>query len=101
MLLAFVDRYPNPGGLARELRIPTPSVSHALKRLEQKGLLERQNDPTDLRKYIFVLTNIGRQALKKGQECLEDSFRKSLSRFTLSEQKEFERLLRVLTEDLS
>ncbi len=99
MLMAFVERHPNPGRLARELRIPTPSVSHALKRLENQGLLERQSDPSDLRRFSFVLTEAGRQTLEKGQECLEGSFRNSLARLKPKEQREFERLLRILTED--
>jgi len=99
MLLAFVERNPNPSGLARELRIPTPSVSHALKRLEKLGLLERQNDPNDLRRYNFALTPAGKKALEKGQICLQVSFGNGLSRLKPEEQAEFERLLRILTED--
>lgn len=99
MLLAFVERCPSPSGLARELRIPTPSVSHALKRLEKQGLLSRQNHPDDLRRYNFVLTNAGRKTLKQGQECLQNSFRDSLARLDPDEQEEFDRLLNKLTED--
>jgi len=99
MLLAFVERQPSPSGLARELRIPTPSVSHALKRLEKRGFLERQGDPDDLRRFNFVLTKTGRRALEKGQECLQNSFRDSLSRLNPDEQQEFDRLLRKLTEE--
>ena len=99
MLMAFVERYPNPGRLARELRIPTPSVSHALKRLEKRNLLERKSDPDDLRRFIFVLTGAGRRTLEEGQRCLEDSFRDSLSRLQTTEQAEFERLLAILTAE--
>jgi len=98
MLLAFVERNPSPSGLARELRIPTPSVSHALKRLEKQGFLERQSDPDDLRRFNFALTPTGKRALEKGQVCLQNSFRDSLSRLKPEEQIEFDRLLRVLTE---
>ncbi len=101
MLLAFVERQPNPSGLARELRIPTPSVSHALKRLENQGMLERQSDPADLRRFNFALTAAGRKALARGQDCLKNSFRGSLRRLEPDEQREFERLLRKLTEDES
>ena len=99
MLLAFVERYPNPGRLARELRIPTPSASHALKRLEGRGLLQRQSDPADLRRFNFALTADGKAALIKGQSCLENSVRNSLSRLQPEEQAELDRLLRILTED--
>ncbi len=99
MLLAFVERCPSPSGLARELRIPTPSVSHALKRLEKQGLLKRQNHPDDLRRFNFVLTRAGKAALKKGQECLQNTFRDRLSRLRPEEVDELNRLLLILTED--
>jgi len=98
MLLAFVERYPNPSGLARELHIPTPSVSHALKKLEQSGLLERKNDPNDLRRFVFILTEKGKRALVGGQECLQSSFRETLKRLDPAERRELDRLLQKLTE---
>ncbi|WP_457637284.1 MarR family winged helix-turn-helix transcriptional regulator [Oceanithermus sp.] len=99
MLLAFVERCPSPSGLARELRIPTPSVSHALKRLEKRGLLERQTHPEDLRRFNFALTETGKSALERGQECLKKSFLDSLARLRPEEREEFDRLLYKLTED--
>ena len=99
MLLALIERFPSPGLLARELRLPTPSVSHAMKRLERRGFVQRQNDPDDLRRFIFALTQSGRRALVKGQECLQAGLRKSLERLEPAEQETLARLLGKVTEE--
>ena len=99
MLLALIERFPSPGLLARELRLPTPSVSHAMKRLEKHGFVQRQSDPGDLRRFIFALTQSGRRALVKGQECLQAGLRKSLERLEPAEQETLARLLNKVTEE--
>ena len=99
MLLALIERFPSPGLLARELRLPTPSVSHAMKRLEKHGFVQRQSDPDDLRRFIFALTQSGRRALVKGQECLQAGLRKNLERLDPAEQETLAHLLSKITEE--
>ncbi len=99
MLLAFVEHRPFAGQLARELHLPAPSVTHALKRLERAGLITRENDPADLRRFLFRLTPRGRRALAAGRACLVGRLRARLGRLTPEERETLVTLLdRVLEE---
>jgi len=100
MLLAFVEKHPYAGQLASELHLPAPSITHVLKRLERSGLIVRENDPQDLRRFLFTLTRKGREALEAGRGCLIERLRNRLSRLTPEERKVLVALLnRMLEED--
>lgn len=47
--------------LARTFNLSKPTVSEAVKTLEQKGLLERQPEPLDFRSHSLHLTRQGKQ----------------------------------------
>jgi DNA-binding MarR family transcriptional regulator len=57
------DRTMRMGDLARKLYAAPSSISHAMTRLESKGLIERRNDPRDRRAQFAVLTDDGAEAL--------------------------------------
>jgi DNA-binding MarR family transcriptional regulator len=57
------DRTLRMGELARRLYTAPSSISHAMTRLESKGLIERRNDPSDRRAQFAVLTDAGAEAL--------------------------------------
>jgi DNA-binding MarR family transcriptional regulator len=57
------DRTLRMGELARRLYAAPSSISHAMTRLESKGLIERRNDPKDRRAQFAVLTDAGAEAL--------------------------------------
>jgi DNA-binding MarR family transcriptional regulator len=57
------DRTLRMGELARALYTAPSSISHAMTRLESKGLIERRNDPKDRRAQFAVLTDAGAEAL--------------------------------------
>ncbi|MFL6135380.1 MAG: MarR family winged helix-turn-helix transcriptional regulator [Nocardioidaceae bacterium] len=57
------DRTLRMGELARALYAAPSSISHAMTRLESKGLIERRNDPKDRRAQFAVLTDAGAEAL--------------------------------------
>jgi len=99
MLLALVERIPHAGALARELHLPAPSVSHALKRLEGAGLVERRSDASDLRRFVFELTPRGREALAAGSDCLTRTMRARLARLAPAERSQLNHLLERLLED--
>ncbi len=62
LLLLCVGKYPGitSGQLASMLRLDPGTVSAALKRVEEKGLLQRESDPRDGRRTIVGLTAKGR-----------------------------------------
>lgn len=47
------------GALAAALDVTQPTVSDALRSLEDKGIVSRRNDPSDRRVAIVTLTNVG------------------------------------------
>lgn len=100
MLLAFVEKRPHAGLLARDLHLPAPSVTHVLKRLERSGLITREQDPEDLRRFLFTLTPEGEQALAAGRECLVERLRNRLGRLKPEERAALLDLLdRMLEEE--
>jgi MarR family transcriptional regulator, organic hydroperoxide resistance regulator len=63
MVLRFVGKYPGmtAGELASLLHLEKSTLSFALKRLEEKGLVDRARDPTDARKIRIALTKNGKK----------------------------------------
>ncbi len=43
------------------LQIPNSTLTSLIKRLEKNGVIEREKDPADNRKYILRLTNFGKE----------------------------------------
>jgi len=64
--------------------------------LEQKGLVERQEHPTDRRSHALVLTAKGKDLLPKAHKLSETAEKKFLSGLSAHEQKEVVQLLRKL-----
>lgn len=62
LAIRFIGKYPGVGAsvLAAILRVDPGTVSVALRRLEQKGLLARRKDPRDQRRAALGLTAQGR-----------------------------------------
>jgi DNA-binding MarR family transcriptional regulator len=62
LIIRCVGAYPGmtAGHLAGVLNVDPGTVSSALRRLEQRGLLERRRDPTDSRRAFLGLTGKGR-----------------------------------------
>lgn len=62
LILRCVGKYPGlaAGQLASLLHLDRGTVSATLRRLEQRGLLERRRDPRDQRRVLLGLTAAGR-----------------------------------------
>jgi DNA-binding MarR family transcriptional regulator len=62
LLIRCVGAYPGmtAGQLASVLNVDPGTVSAALRRLEQKQLVERRRDPVDSRRVALGLTPLGR-----------------------------------------
>ena len=59
MLSEAPDRQLRLGELASQLRLPKPFLTYRFQRLEQSGLVERRQCPTDARSAFCVLTDAG------------------------------------------
>lgn len=66
-MLGFIHRAENPvaSDLTRALGIDSTAVTRMLARLEDKGLVERTQDPDDGRRLILSLTPAARRLLPK------------------------------------
>ena len=63
-ILAYLGEYPDnatPREISQRFNITVARVSTVLKHLETKQLITRSINPTDKRKFIFELTDLGRQ----------------------------------------
>lgn len=64
-ILIFVahhrDEFNNVSFLAREFDLTKPTISDAIRALDQKGLIEKRASTTDNRSYTILLTEKGRE----------------------------------------
>jgi len=96
-MLAAVDEHPHPAGLASSLCMPKPTVTAMLKRLEADDFLNREIDPTDLRRHRLSLTAKGRKATTRGLAILSDAFGERLARLSAPEQATLQALLEKMS----
>lgn len=71
------------------LGIQAGSLSEILSKMEKKGFIEKEKDPTDKRKTQLKLTQVGEDALKTDQSKQEDT----LSVLTKDEKEQLESIL--------
>lgn len=61
----------SPGEIASSLSFTTPRVAVALRNLENKNLIHREQEKEDRRKYRVYITEKGKKALEqREEECL-------------------------------
>jgi len=97
-VLAEIDQHPYPAELAAALSMPKATVTLYLKRLEAAGFVNREIDPSDLRRHRLLLTTAGRRAAADGLALLSDEFNKRLGRLTAAQQKELKNLLEKISD---
>jgi DNA-binding MarR family transcriptional regulator len=97
-LLSEVDDHPFPAELARKMQLPPPTVTYMIKQLEERGLLARQAEPGDLRKFRLVRTNAGREALGRGTEKLGALLAERLARLDRADVLRFDKIVERLAE---
>ncbi|MFO0553685.1 MAG: MarR family transcriptional regulator [Polyangiaceae bacterium] len=98
-VLAAIDEHPHPGDLATALSMPKPSVTVYVKRLESVGLVKREIDAEDLRRYRLTLTSSGRSVMTRGQALLSEAFGRRLGKLTSAEQAELKGFLERMSRD--
>jgi DNA-binding MarR family transcriptional regulator len=76
-------------------------VTGIVDRLEQQGLVGRQEDPRDRRVKLIVLTQKGKQLRDKVQVSMNELQAKLFSSLNKEEQGEFNRLLSKITVSIS
>lgn len=74
-ILSVMDRSGmpmSPAALSRAMLVSKQNMTGMIVRLEQTGLIERTDDPEDLRSLRLVLTRRGRSAVEKLRPAYEE-----------------------------
>lgn len=65
-VLALVDREPlSQRALAQATRVEQQTISQLVDRLERDGMVTRERDPNDRRRYLVTVTASGRRAVRR------------------------------------
>jgi len=84
------------GEVARRMGIDRTTMVALIDELEQKGLVQRRQDPADRRKNVVALTGTGRDALRRANQAGQEAERRFLSPLAPGEQEMFKKALRAL-----
>jgi DNA-binding MarR family transcriptional regulator len=84
--------------LAREAMLSPAGITHLVTRLERDGLVKREVDPADRRKWFTVLTEQGDRALRAARRTHNTVLRRTFLAATSSADR---KLLRQLSQRLS
>ncbi|MEU1037307.1 MarR family winged helix-turn-helix transcriptional regulator [Streptomyces sp. NPDC005551] len=87
--------------LARNAKITRSRLSHAVARLEKSGWVRREDCPSDKRGQFAVLTDEGREVLRRTAPGHVAAVRQALfDRLTPEQQKSLGDIMRILAEGL-
>ena len=95
--IRFKGEPPTQRQLARELYVSFPNVTVLLKRLERKGLVERNGNPADRREKYVSVSAAGRKLLKRIWLVHQQQMDLVMHGLTVAERKEMTRLLNKMT----
>jgi DNA-binding MarR family transcriptional regulator len=87
--------------LARREQITPQAMGATIASLEQRGLVARNPDPADARRFILALTRDGRTAIQTGRNALADRVAVALETSFTAEEIEVLRAATPLIERLA
>lgn len=103
-LLVILDKQPEKAATFKELErafgVSQPTIVGIIKRLEQKGWVETQNDASDKRIKIAHLTCEGHEKCKIGYTHMAEAEQQLLHALTDDEKNEFARLLQKIKHSM-
>lgn len=80
LVIRIVGRYPgiSAGRLAEVLQLHPSTLTGVLKRLQERGIIERRVDPNDARRALLGLTEHGRELDSRRAGTVEAAVRQTL-----------------------
>ncbi len=84
------------GEVARRLGVDRTTMVALIDELQQKGFVQRRQDPADRRKNVVALTGAGRRTLRQAAQVIAEVEQAFLSPLTAAEAKLFRQALRTL-----
>ncbi len=102
LVVRIVGRFPGTtsGRLAQILHVHPSTLTGIMKRLEERGLIERKPDPDDARKALLFLTQAGRGLDVPAAGTIEDAVQRVLSRMPKARLAAAQDVLTALAEEL-
>lgn len=102
MVLRILGKRPRStaGSVAKLLRVHPSTLTGVLRRLEERGLVKREEDANDRRRALFTLTKAGAAADKDKSASVEGSVKKALRRLSDNQVKAASDVLRTLADEL-
>jgi DNA-binding MarR family transcriptional regulator len=102
LVIRILGRYPgmSAGKLAEVLHVHPSTLTGVLKRLEEKGLIQRRADSNDARRALFSLTPRGEGHDERRGGTVEAAVRKVLSRTPKARLQAAQSLLTELADEL-
>ncbi|MFF1273949.1 MarR family winged helix-turn-helix transcriptional regulator [Streptomyces marokkonensis] len=101
MLAEAPDRRLRMTELAMSAKITRSRLSHAVARLEKSGWVRREDCPSDKRGQFAVLTDEGRDVLRRHAPGHVDAVRQAVfDRLTSEQQKSLGEIMRIVAEGL-
>lgn len=97
MRVLFENKLPI-SGIAEQLLIPRPQMTHLIDHLVKMGIVERQPDDEDRRVINIVLTDTGKEVLNHCKKLVRENMRKKLSALTEDELEKLATSLEKLRE---
>lgn len=82
------------------LRISTPNAAYRINRLIEKGFLEKEQDPSDRRRYYLKVTDKFMDYYCVNDGYMEAVAQRARQRFTPQENEQLEKMLRILIDEL-
>lgn len=95
--IRFGEELPTQRQLARELYVSFPNVTVLLKRLERKGLVERNGNPADRREKHVGVSARGKKLLRQIWQVHQQQMDLVMKGLTVAESGQITRLLNKLT----
>jgi len=97
LLETLLHKGPTPVNMiGARIRLTSGSITAAMDRLEQKGLVERRGDPEDRRARVVHLTEAGRKLITCAFADHEAAMERATSGLTAAEQAQAIELLKKL-----
>jgi DNA-binding MarR family transcriptional regulator len=89
------------GILARHLNVSTPTITGIVDRLVRQDLVKREDDPSDRRVVLNVLTPKGEQLMDRLRHRSDEELTHNINALTSQEQADLARLLKRLEETIA
>ncbi len=102
LVIRLVGKYPGvtAGRLADILHLHPSTLTGVLRRLEQRGMLERKADPADARRALFSLTARGRELDNARGGTIEITLKKALRKLKPADLRAAQHVLETIASAL-